>query len=360
MTITQITRAILRHMTPAMGATGSPELARATVGTALGIALTDLLLWSLRHMTPVLPGGTGDPRYELILVSPFAATLFLILTVPNSPLAQPWSVIVGNTLGVACGVLCVLVLPYPVLAAAVAVGLSVVVMASARALHPPGAAMALNAVLLHFSGAETGVTFVLATVTLGSVFLVLFGLVFNPMTGRTYPFRLADQTLPAERQSLEAILERLKLSANIGVTDLSRLIATVEAEATAQYLGSMKVESFMTRAPITISAQAPKDEIVDTFRNHAVRTIPVVDEMGRYLGLLPQLAMLDVRADVTAGELVEDVATLGPDAGMTSVLPLILHGRIRVVPVVRDDQLLGIVTRSDLITMLSRALRNSA
>ncbi|WP_435256912.1 HPP family protein [Thioclava sp. FR2] len=356
MTPDRLIRAVWRHMTPAMGETSRGELLRATLGTALAIALTDILLWTLRHFTPALPGGTGDPMRELILVSPFAATAFLILTVPNSPLAQPWSVIIGNTIGCACGALCVWLLPYPVLAAATGVGLSVIAMSAVRALHPPGAAMALNAVLLHFSGTETGVAFVLATVTVGSVLLVLFGMVFNPLTGRRYPFRQANETLPKEAISLAAILERLKLSANIGVTDLSRLIAAVEAEATAHHLGHMAAGSMMTAAPFTLPPTATLPEIGAAFKEHPFRSIPVT-EHGLYLGLLRQSALLDAAEDASAQSLMQKVDTVAPTAELPEVLPHLTTGRLRVLPVVEDGKLVGIITRSDLIGVLARALR---
>lgn len=358
MTPRRLIGAVWRHMTPAMGATSRQELIRATLGTALAIALTDILLWTLRHFTPALPGGTGDPLRELILVSPFAATAFLILTVPNSPLAQPWSVIIGNTVGCACGVLCIWLFPYPVLAAATAVGLSVIAMAVARALHPPGAAMALNAVLLHFSGTETGAGFVLATVMLGSVLLVLFGMGFNPLTGRRYPFRQATETVPTEAISLAAILERLKLSANIGVTDLSRLIAAVEAEATAHHLGHMTARSMMTEAPFTLPPTATLAEINAAFQDHPFRSLPITEE-GVYLGLVRQAALIGAAEDATARDLMQDVATVAPNAEMPEVLPHLTAGRLRVLPVIDDGRLVGIITRSDLIGVLVRALRGA-
>lgn len=351
-------RAVWRHMTPAMGQTAREEVLRATIGTTLGIALTDLLLWTLRHFTPALPGGTGDPLRELILVSPFAATAFLILSVPNSPLAQPWSVIIGNTVGCACGVVAVWLFPYPVLAAALGVGLSVVTMALMRALHPPGAAMALNAVLLHLGGNDTGAAFVLATVTLGSVVLVLFGMVFNPASGRRYPFRPPSETLPSEAISLAAVLERLKLSANIGVTDLSRLIAAVEAEATAHHLGHMAAGGMMTAAPFTLPPTATLNEVAAAFKEHPFRSIPVT-EQDRYLGLVRQSALIGAPETALAQDLMAEVVTVTPAAELPEVLPHLTTGRIRVLPVVDQGRLVGIITRSDLIAVLARALRGA-
>lgn len=357
MTFRNRVAAIWRHATPAMGGTSGRELARATLGTGLAIGLTDILLWLLRHNTPSLPGGTGDPLSEVILVSPFAATAFLILTVPNSPLAQPWSVIVGNTAGVAAGAVCVYFLPFPVISAALSVGLAVVVMTLARALHPPGAAMALNAVLFHQAGGDTGPGFVLATVTAGSVLLVAFGMVFNPLTGRRYPFRSADEAGEQDSLTLATILERLKLSANIGVADLSRLIATVEAEATAHHLGHISAASMMTPAPLALLKDAKTDELTAAFREKSFRTIPIVDSDGRYLGLIQHMSLVGADETAVAQDLMSLVPGVEPETEMPEILALLTSGQLRVVPVVSNDRLVGIITRSDLIEVLARALR---
>lgn len=348
----------LHHIGPAMGHTAQRELARATIGTAVAIMLCDLALWSLRHFTPALPGGTGDPLREVIIVAPFAATAFLILTVPNSPLSQPWSVIMGNVMAALAGVICAALVPFPLLGASAAVGTSVLAMALARALHPPGAAMALNVVLLSYAGGDTGPVFLLATVTAGSVVLVLFGIVFNTATGRRYPFRAATEALPAEAAYLSALLERLRLSANIGVADLSRVIATVEAEATARHLGQKNAAEMMTTRPITLSSAATLPEIMAIFAEHTHFAYPVVHE-GRYLGLLTQTKLIDAPHDVTAADLMQSVPTVVPGAELPAILAPLTSGRNRLLPVVEDGHLIGIITRADLLGVLARALRTA-
>lgn len=38
-----------------------------------------------------------DMQFGLYLIAPFGATSVLLFAVPNSPLAQPWAAIVGNS-----------------------------------------------------------------------------------------------------------------------------------------------------------------------------------------------------------------------------------------------------------------------
>lgn len=344
-------------LTPAMGSSDRRELFRATLGVGLAILICDLCLWTIRHSLTNLPGGMGSPLSEIILVSPFAATAFLILTVPNSPLAQPWSVVVGNTLGTAAGVLCFSLLPFPILAAAISVALAVLAMAWLRALHPPGAAMALNAVILAQGGTDTGPAFVIATVTAGSIVLVIFGALFNPLTGRRYPFRQPDEALPKQAAYLADVLARLRLSANIGVADLSRLIAAAETEATAHHLGHQVAASMMTQEPFTLPPEADIEAIRAGFRDHPFRAIPVATADGQYCGLILQNAVMDAGEDATAAEVMGKFPTLAPEAELPAIMPLLTQGNCRVVPVLDQDRLVGVITRSDLIRLLSRSLR---
>jgi CBS-domain-containing membrane protein len=117
-----------RGFAPAMGGPKAVDVARAGIGAGVALLMAGL---AMRGM------GLGW------LIAPFGASAVLVYAVPNSPLAQPWSVVMGNTLSalVALGVL--IALPQPEAAVPLAVGLAIAAMLAARALHPPGGAVAL-------------------------------------------------------------------------------------------------------------------------------------------------------------------------------------------------------------------------
>ena len=116
------------------------ERLRAVGGAALGLLVTALLCrW--------MAGALG--HNAVWLIAPLGASAVLVFAVPASPLAQPWSVIGGNTLSALVGIACANWIPDPAWAAAVAVGGAIGLMFAARCLHPPGGAAALLAVLTH-------------------------------------------------------------------------------------------------------------------------------------------------------------------------------------------------------------------
>lgn len=75
------------------------------------------------------------------------ASSVLLFAVPTSPLAQPWNVIVGNTLAGIIGVACAQWIPDLTTAFSVAVGFAIFLMMTTDSLHPPSGAVAITAVL---------------------------------------------------------------------------------------------------------------------------------------------------------------------------------------------------------------------
>ena len=106
---------ILRSLGPAVARVSGAEAVRAGVGALIGLGLTGLFL-----LSPQIDLDLG-----LFLVAPFGASAVLLFAVPNSPLAQPWSAIVGNTVGAIVGVAVCLVVGDIALRIALAVGLAI-------------------------------------------------------------------------------------------------------------------------------------------------------------------------------------------------------------------------------------------
>ncbi len=216
-------RAMLRHLGPAMGFPGWHEIARAALTIAVALALVELLL------PPVLATPDG-----LFLIAPFGATAVMLIALPNSPLAQPWTVFCGNTVSAAIAVTVVLFVRDPALRLILATGLALSAMLALRALHPPGGAIAAWAALTPDVIETLGYRYVIEPVALGSIALVLLALPIARLTGRRYPFRQPPETagppvLPeVSPQDLADLLMAYRQSANIGVEDLARLIAAAE------------------------------------------------------------------------------------------------------------------------------------
>jgi CBS domain-containing membrane protein len=363
-----------RGFGPTMAGPKALDLTRAGIGAALGLVLAGLALQG---------AGLGW------LIAPFGASAVLVYAVPNSPLAQPWSVVVGNTLSALVALAVSSVLPQIDWAVPLAVGLAIALMLAARALHPPGGAVALLVTL----GGTGGWLGTVGTIAAGSCLLVGIGILWNGAVGRVYPFRQPAQIgshgthdpSPAERIGLDpadlaAILEDYRQSANLGVADLARLVGAAEQAAAARRMEGFTAADIMSRDLVTVGPEAALSQVADLFRTRAFTSLPVVDG-GRLLGVIFQIDLIRrAREDAfrqhkslisalarlidthrarppKAGEIMEtDTPRVTPDTPVGALLPLLADGGAEAVPVVEGADIVGIVTRTDLVSALAQRL----
>ncbi|MDH5612941.1 MAG: HPP family protein [Gammaproteobacteria bacterium] len=135
-------------------------------------------------------GHAHELRIEdsLFLVGSFGASAVLVYGAPNSPLAQPRNLIGGHVFSALIGVSCSLYIAVPVLAAALAVSLSIAVMHLTKTLHAPGGATALIAVIGGQNIHDLGYWYVLTPITSGAVVMLLVALIVNNLSPhRHYP-----------------------------------------------------------------------------------------------------------------------------------------------------------------------------
>jgi len=89
-----------------------------------------------------------DDRIGLYLIPPFAATLTILLGLPEAPVAQPYALIAGSVVGASVGTLLSLFSRGALMAILAAVA-AFAIINLIHAYHPPGVALAMYPVLLH-------------------------------------------------------------------------------------------------------------------------------------------------------------------------------------------------------------------
>lgn len=375
-------RRALRAFGPVMARPRGAEPLRAALGAGLGLLACGLILAGVASYA--VPGQAG-----LVLIAPLGASAFLMFALPNSPLAQPWSAVVGNTVSALVAV-AVLHLHLPVtVAAGLAVGVAIVAMALLRALHPPGAAVALTTVLA--TPGSLGPGFALMPVMLDTVLLMLVAIAFNRATGRKYPFRqphaesvhhtrdaAPDRRLGLSPEDLAELLGRFNLSANIGAEDFGRILAAAEEAAAERRFAALRCGEVMSRDVVRVAPHTRLRMVADLFRRHAFKALPVCAEGDRLVGLITQNdliqrarrdALIARRSFAAAlslllrgpGEtprardiMTPDPVTVTVDTPVGALLHALADGGVQAVPVLEGGRLVGILTRSDLLAVLAR------
>lgn len=125
----------------------------------------------------------------------------------------------------------------------------------------------------------------------------------------------------------------------------------------------------MTAAPNCVRPEMSVLELIEQFHVKQARHMLVTDAQNRLVGVLsdrdvirclgpqkaPDLAALQAirAADIMSTDLV----TVGPQTPVDRVIGLMLDQGINCVPVLRDEELVGIVTNTDLHLVLQVLLR---
>ncbi|GAA4331474.1 HPP family protein [Pigmentiphaga soli] len=372
--------AFLRAFRPTAQHISAREKGRAALGAAIGILAAALgSAWLLR-------GGPahGHAMLAAALVAPMGASAVLVFAVPSSPLAQPWSVIGGNTLSALAGIACAAWVPDVSVAAGLAAGLAVAIMLAARCLHPPGGASALLMVLTgadHFSYAFN-------PVLLDSVLLVAAGLAYNNLTRHPWPHRhrpAAPEPGAARLTSgdLDAALAHYNQVLDISRDDLQELLQHAEAAAYRRTMGELRCADVMSRNPITAGVEMSLRHAWGLMRKHRVKALPVIDLQRHLVGIVTvadfmKQVDLDVhegmayrlrslvrqfrgKADTphTVGQIMtRQVRVSSSDRLLIDLVPVFSDGGHRHIPILDGERrLAGIITQSDLIKALYSAVR---
>jgi CBS domain-containing membrane protein len=346
------------------------ERVRIVVGAAIGIAFT---AW-LSHL------AGGSPEAGLLMAGPIGASAVLVFGVPASPLAQPWSVIGGNTVSALAGMLVVHALGAPTgLSAAAAVALAIAAMFALRCLHPPGGAMALTMVLGHTASMQVAAFPVLTN----SLLLVVAGIAYNGATRRRYPHRQQEAVTPQAPRSavvstedIEAALARYNQVVDLPSDDLQALVRDAEMHAYQRRLGSLRCDEVMSRDLAAVAFGTSLEEAWAMMRERRIKALPVIDRARRVVGIVTlsdfmREAQLDLhrgfdakllrlirritathsdKAEVVGQIMTRQVRVTRGDRPLAELVPLFASTGHHHVPVIDEElRIVGMLTQSDVV-----------
>lgn len=335
-----------------------------SIGALCGLAISSLVSWYAL--------GGINPWY----IAPMGASSVLLFAVPSSPLAQPWNMLIGNTIAAIVGVVCSTWIPDLTCAFSLAVGLTIFLMMTSDSLHPPSGAVAITAVLGGEAVHRLGFNFVIYPVLLNSVLLLAFALCFNRLIGRHYPYpkhlnsRSKDPT-PTQKVSIQpqdiqrALHEHTELL-DISQYDLEKIILEAQELAHQRQVNVYRCQDIMSKDLITLDENDDIHQALDKFKYNNLMSLPVIQKDNHIVGTL---ALYDVvewfkrAADPRASweHLVKQimnrkVVTVIPLQPIQDLVPYFVEKSFNYIPVVQDQKLIGIISRADMIAALQQQL----
>ncbi|WP_269531922.1 HPP family protein [Chitinimonas sp. BJYL2] len=359
----------LRDWLPDAATVSWPERWRAGVGGVLGILAVSLIAASL-----------GDWTSSLLISAAMGASAVIVFGLPTSPLGQPWPLVGGHLLSGVVGMLCYRWIPESHFAAALAVGLAIVVMMACRCVHPPGGATALTAVIGGPAIHAMGWYYLLHPVFSGALAIMLTSLVVNNLfPGRVYPLRKhlnsrhgAQDRAPQARGPVQqadmarAVAEQDALI-DLTPAELEALYLSAERHAARRLAGPLRCGDIASRDVLRLPADMPAAQAWTQLHARQIDSAPVVDAQGRVVGLFapsdmlrdaPELPLAEAALGYwhkhTVGDLaVADVPLTKANSPVADLLAQMSASESRRCLVLDDaGALVGVITQTDLIAHL--------
>jgi len=350
------------------------EWLRASCGASLAFLLS-----------AVTCGLLFGSSMALHFAGPWAASAILLFAVSSGALAQPWSVIGSYFCASLVALLIGLWLPAGVVSAALALGLSLLLMYPLRCLHPPGGALAFCMV---FAAPLPGEPVWMAPLPAlsGGLCLVLLAVLFNNLTRMPYPRRRTlhkddhhtQDPAPGERVGIQAgdldkALDELGAFVDITRDDLERLVRSTERHALRRSMGDTRARQMMSRDLVCAAPETPIRHALRLLVKHHLKALPILDEERRLVGIVslidllaPRrkgggfkrlLGSLGLRRDRVLGEVMSSpVLHVDAEAHAVELIPLLSDRGLHCLPVLERGELVGVITQTDLIAALQRDL----
>ncbi len=307
---------------------------------------------------------------------PLAASSVLLFAVSSGALAQPWSILgsylcaalVGLGLGHGLG--------HSLPVAGLALALTILLTYPLRCLHPPGGALAFCMVFAEGPAQLSA----LAALSAGGGLLV-WALIYNNLTGVRYPrLRLSGESphhtrdpLPSARGGISAgdldqALDELGGFVDVTRDDLELIVRSTERHALRRSMGDTRAAQVMSRDLISASPEMSAAQGLRLLSHHHLKALPVLDGERRLVGIVSLIDLVSTqrrprrlgwlrRQGPLLGELMSSpVRTTDVDAHIVDLIPLLSDRGLHCLPVLDGDELVGIITQTDLVAALHRAL----
>jgi CBS domain-containing protein len=114
-----------------------------------------------------------------------------------------------------------------------------------------------------------------------------------------------------------------------------------------------KAGEIMTTRVVSVSPDTPIAEIAHRLGLRRISAVPVVDGSEHVVGLVSEYDLL-AKAGLTAADVMTTaVITVTPDTDIADIRDLLVSRRIRRVPVVANGRMVGIVSRGDVVALLT-------
>jgi CBS domain-containing protein len=131
-------------------------------------------------------------------------------------------------------------------------------------------------------------------------------------------------------------------------------VAPASADADPEVTPETKVGEIMTKNVLTARPDQLVLEVVQALAKNRITGLPVVDEKNRLIGVVSESDIIGKAGETVAEIMTHGAWTVTEETPLGEAAEILLRRRVRRVPVIREDnELVGLVSRGDLISFFA-------
>jgi CBS domain-containing protein len=108
----------------------------------------------------------------------------------------------------------------------------------------------------------------------------------------------------------------------------------------------------MTSPVVSALLDTPVSHVAALLAEHRISAVPVLDIEGAILGVITEYDLLAKKGSTAAEVMTPGVISVTEDTDVDDVRALLIDRRMHRIPVMSGRELVGIVSRSDLVALL--------
>jgi len=115
----------------------------------------------------------------------------------------------------------------------------------------------------------------------------------------------------------------------------------------------MIAKDIMTRDVISVRPQTPVKDVATLLVQHRISAAPVVDTRGHVLGIVSEADLMSKEGKQARAIMSKRLVSVEEEASVSEIAETMTTHCVNRVPVMRGDEMVGIVSRADIVRAIA-------